>query len=152
MTTGQGSYRPGQYSVGQILLDPSSQTPRSSPLGVEKLDPSTSHSEAQIEYEARDRQPLRHHDDAQITLLVLPSDNRAEPVHHVSPSPSHNSAGGPLARLETPFLVPSTPEEEKGQVDLVVFAEGLVQFKGRWFLYYGQADETVGVAVADVQP
>ncbi|KAK5325650.1 hypothetical protein LTR93_003870 [Exophiala xenobiotica] len=156
MTTGQGSYQPGQYSVGQMLLDePSSHTSRSSnPIGVEEIDPSTFHSEAQAEYEARNRQPRRHHDDAQIALPVLPSDNKTEPVHRMSPSPSpsHDSAGGPLARLETPFLVPSTPEEEKGQVDLVVFAEGLVQFKGRWFLYYGQADETVGVAVADVQP
>lgn len=48
--------------------------------------------------------------------------------------------------------MPSTPEEERGQVDLVVFAEGLVQFRGKWFLYYGQADQTLGVAVADVQP
>jgi hypothetical protein len=135
-----------------MLLDPSSHTPRSSRLGVEEIDPSTFHSKAQVEQEAPDRQPLRHHDDTQIALPILPSDNKAEPVHHVSPSPSQDSAGGPLARLETPFLVPSTPEEEKGQVDLVVFAEGLVQFKGRWFLYYGQADETVGVAVADVQP
>ncbi|KAK5239803.1 hypothetical protein LTS06_012668 [Exophiala xenobiotica] len=138
-----------------LLDDPSSHTSRSSnPLGVQRIDPSTFNSKAQVEQEARDRQPLRHHDDAQIALPVLPSDNKAEPVHRMSPSPSpsQDSAGGPLARLETPFLVPSTPEEEKGQVDLVVFAEGLVQFKGRWFLYYGQADETVGIAVADVQP
>jgi len=145
MTTGQGSYRPGQYSVGQMLFDPSSQTPRSSLLGLEEIDPSTIPSKAQAKYEAP-RRRRRHHDDAQYALL--PND-KAEPVHRASPSPSQD---GPLARLETPFLVPSTPEEEKGQVDLVVFAEGLVQFKGRWFLYYGQADQTVGVAVADVQP
>lgn len=26
-----------------------------------------------------------------------------------------------------------------------------MQFKGKWFLYYGQADSTIGVAIADVE-
>lgn len=58
---------------------------------------------------------------------------------------------GPLARLETPFLVPQTEEELHGQVDRVVFCEGLVQFKGKWFLYFGQSDEVLGVAIADAK-
>lgn len=59
---------------------------------------------------------------------------------------------GPIARIEKPMLVPTQAEEQEGLVDQVVFSEGLVQFKGQWFLYFGQADSTLGVAVADVQP
>ena len=43
-----------------------------------------------------------------------------------------------LARLTTPWLVPETPEEIPGQVNNVVFVEGLVAYKRRWFMYYGQ--------------
>ena len=35
-----------------------------------------------------------------------------------------------LARLTTPFLVPETPEETEGQVNNVVFVEGLVAWRG----------------------
>ncbi|KAI7667413.1 hypothetical protein KC319_g6684, partial [Hortaea werneckii] len=44
---------------------------------------------------------------------------------------------GPLARVERPVLVPEGQGEESGQVDRVIFAEGLVQFRGKWFLYFG---------------
>jgi predicted GH43/DUF377 family glycosyl hydrolase len=50
-----------------------------------------------------------------------------------------------LARLTTPFLVPETPEETAGQVNNVVFVEGLVAYKREWLLYYGQGDAGVGV-------
>jgi beta-1,2-mannosidase len=50
-----------------------------------------------------------------------------------------------LARLTKPFLVPETPEETGGQVDNVVFVEGLVYFRREWLLYYGQGDAGVGV-------
>jgi predicted GH43/DUF377 family glycosyl hydrolase len=50
-----------------------------------------------------------------------------------------------LARLTTPFLVPETPEETSGQVNNVVFVEGLVAYKGEWLLYYGEGDAGVGV-------
>ena len=50
-----------------------------------------------------------------------------------------------LARLTTPWLVPETPEEIAGQVNNVVFVEGLVAYKRRWFMYYGQGDAGVGV-------
>ena len=49
-----------------------------------------------------------------------------------------------LARLTTPFIVPETPEET-GQVNNVVFVEGLVAWRGEWLLYYGQGDAGVGV-------
>lgn len=60
--------------------------------------------------------------------------------------------GPPLARLETPILQPTSVKEIEGQVDNVVFSEGLVQFKGEWFLYFGQGDAFLGVATAPVQP
>ncbi|KAJ9636394.1 hypothetical protein H2199_008069 [Coniosporium tulheliwenetii] len=59
---------------------------------------------------------------------------------------------GPVARIERPMLVPEQPEELEGLVNAVVFAEGLVQFRGRWWLYFGQADSTLGLATAEVQP
>lgn len=56
---------------------------------------------------------------------------------------------GPVARLEKPLLEVSEGNEEAGQVDQVVFCEGMVQFKGRWLLYFGQGDSELGVAVAE---
>jgi predicted GH43/DUF377 family glycosyl hydrolase len=60
-----------------------------------------------------------------------------------------NLAGGPLARLEKPLLEVSEGNEKEGQVGNVVFCEGMVQFQGRWLLYFGQGDSELGVAVAD---
>ena len=37
--------------------------------------------------------------------------------------------------------------EVEGQVNQVCFIEGLVPFKGRWYLYYGTADSKIAVAV-----
>ncbi|KAJ6093506.1 hypothetical protein N7486_008795 [Penicillium sp. IBT 16267x] len=59
---------------------------------------------------------------------------------------------GPVARLDRPSVVVSADNERTGLVNNVVFCEGMVQFKGKWFLYYGQADSELGVATADVQP
>jgi beta-1,4-mannooligosaccharide phosphorylase len=59
---------------------------------------------------------------------------------------------GPIARIQNPMLVPEATNEQVGQVDQVVFVEGLVQFKGKWYLHYGQGDSDLGVATADVQP
>jgi predicted GH43/DUF377 family glycosyl hydrolase len=52
-----------------------------------------------------------------------------------------------IARSEDPFFMPTADKEISGQVPNVTFIEGLVQFKGRWLLYYGMADSGVGVAV-----
>lgn len=53
-----------------------------------------------------------------------------------------------LQRLDTPFFRPIAPFEKSGQyVDGTVFLEGLVFYKGKWFLYYGCADSQVSVAV-----
>ncbi|KAK5055370.1 hypothetical protein LTR84_013120 [Exophiala bonariae] len=129
MTTGADEYRATQYSVGQMLLDPSN----------------TVEPQVHLSDDSLDLQNQRHHQH-----LHDSPQHQQHPLSSPPPQPPRRQR--PLARLETPFLVPSTPEEERGQVDLVVFAEGLVQFQGKWFLYYGQADQTLGVAVADVQP
>lgn len=55
-----------------------------------------------------------------------------------------------LRRSFTPQLKPTTPMERCGQTPHVVFGQGLVQFKGKWMLYYGMADTRIGVAVADL--
>lgn len=53
-----------------------------------------------------------------------------------------------LARTSKPFLTPEMPFEKTGQyADGTTFAEGLVFYKHRWFLYYGAADSRVGVVV-----
>jgi len=52
-----------------------------------------------------------------------------------------------LQRSEAYFLTPDRPFELTGQVGNVCFIEGLVQFKGAWFLYYGTADSKIAVAV-----
>jgi beta-1,2-mannosidase len=53
-------------------------------------------------------------------------------------------------RSEKPFLVPSLPHETTGQYKAgTTFAEGLVYFKNKWFLYYGTADSFVGLAVSE---
>lgn len=56
---------------------------------------------------------------------------------------------GPLARLEQPCLEVDQQNEKSGQVDQVVFCEGMVQFKGQWLLYFGQGDSELGLATAD---
>lgn len=56
-----------------------------------------------------------------------------------------------VARTETYFMKPDKPYEISGQVNHVCFIEGLVQYKGRWFLYYGTADSKIAVAVSDAQ-
>ncbi|MGA8530880.1 MAG: glycoside hydrolase family 130 protein [Acidobacteriaceae bacterium] len=54
-----------------------------------------------------------------------------------------------LARTDNPVLEPTMPWEKSGQyVAGTTFAEGLVAFHDRWFLYYGCADSFVGVVTA----
>lgn len=55
-----------------------------------------------------------------------------------------------LARSTEPFIRPTESYERTGQYpDGTTFVEGLVPFRGRWYLYYGSADSRVGVAVWD---
>jgi predicted GH43/DUF377 family glycosyl hydrolase len=52
-----------------------------------------------------------------------------------------------IDRMDTYFMKPDKPYEITGQVNHVCFVEGLVQYKGKWFLYYGTADSKIAVAV-----
>ncbi|HVW94545.1 MAG TPA: glycoside hydrolase family 130 protein [Mucilaginibacter sp.] len=51
-----------------------------------------------------------------------------------------------IHRMDTWFMKPEKPYEKTGQVNQVCFAEGLTNFKGRWYLYYGTADSKIAVA------
>lgn len=51
-----------------------------------------------------------------------------------------------MKRTEKPFFTPDQKEENYGQVDHVVFVEGLVYFKDTYWMYYGMADSKLGVA------
>lgn len=54
-----------------------------------------------------------------------------------------------LDRCEENFFKPTKDYEITGQINNVVFLEGLVPFKGKWFLYYGTADSKIAVAVKE---
>ena len=54
-----------------------------------------------------------------------------------------------LDRTESYFIHPDKDYEKVGEVNEVCFVEGLVNFKDRWFLYYGTADSKIAVAVND---
>lgn len=58
-----------------------------------------------------------------------------------------------IRRSGRPLLEPTMAEEmEQRDGKMVVFGEGLVRFKQKWLLYYGIADSSIGVAIADVRP
>ncbi len=55
-----------------------------------------------------------------------------------------------IGRCTEYFIKPDLAHEVFGQYKAgTAFTEGLVFFKGKWFLYYGTADSMVGVAVKD---
>jgi predicted GH43/DUF377 family glycosyl hydrolase len=57
-----------------------------------------------------------------------------------------------LARTDDPVFKPERPYERTGQYAAgTTFAEGLIPFHSRWFLYYGTADSFVGVATAPMR-
>ena len=51
-----------------------------------------------------------------------------------------------LYRHNKPILIPDEQFELFGKVNNVIFAEGIVKFKNKYFLYYGGADKCVSVA------
>ena len=77
------------------------------------------------------------------------------PAHAYSCGQALFSASDPrklLGRTDTPFIKPELSWEQNYQYrSNTVFAEGLVLFKGQWFLYYGSAETFVGVATAAAQ-
>ncbi|HUC39725.1 MAG TPA: glycoside hydrolase family 130 protein [Gemmatimonadales bacterium] len=55
-----------------------------------------------------------------------------------------------VARSDSAFIRPTESYERSGQYTAgTTFVEGLVPFRGRWYLYYGTADSRVGVAVGE---
>ena len=55
-----------------------------------------------------------------------------------------------IYRSDTYLLKPTLPHEMTGQYKSgTTFAEGLVYFQSKWFLYYGTADSFVGVAISE---
>jgi predicted GH43/DUF377 family glycosyl hydrolase len=52
-----------------------------------------------------------------------------------------------IARTNEPFIWPNQPYEKVGEVNDVCFVEGLVPYKGKWFLYYGTADSKIAVSI-----
>lgn len=54
-----------------------------------------------------------------------------------------------IGRTVAPFFVAEQPYEMNGQINNVIFLEGLVRFQERWWLYYGTADSHIAVASTD---
>ena len=50
-------------------------------------------------------------------------------------------------RMDTYFMTPEKDYEITGQVNNVCFAEALVNYNNKWFMYYGTADSKIAVAV-----
>ena len=93
-------------------------------------------------------------------LLLYNGKNRTDEKRDTARAAGTYSAGQVLfdkndpykavARLDRPFFEPEADFEKSGQyADGTVFIEGLVPYKGKWFLYYGCADSKVGVAIYD---
>ena len=53
------------------------------------------------------------------------------------------------SRMNNYFLKPEQPYEFSGEVNNVCFAEGLVMYKNKWWLYYGTADSKIAVATSN---
>jgi len=56
-----------------------------------------------------------------------------------------------LWRSDEPIFSPAKNWEKIGQVPNVVFVEGMVQQRNRYFFYYGGADTNVGIAEAPIR-
>ena len=55
-----------------------------------------------------------------------------------------------IRRAEVPLLTPVEPFETEGFFGNVVFTNGMVEKDGKIYIYYGAADQYVGLAVTDV--
>jgi predicted GH43/DUF377 family glycosyl hydrolase len=56
-----------------------------------------------------------------------------------------------IRRAEKPLLIPTEPFETEGFFGNVVFSNGLVEKDGQIYLYYGAADESVGLAITTIE-
>ncbi len=55
-----------------------------------------------------------------------------------------------IRRAQTPLLTPTEPFETNGFFGNVVFSNGIIEKNGKIFIYYGAADESVGLAMTDI--
>ena len=81
---------------------------------------------------------------------VLANGDSSLPEHTYSASQillSKNDPSKVVDRMDDYFMRPDKPYEITGQVNQVCFIEGLVNFKNRWYLYYGTADSKIAAAV-----
>ena len=60
-----------------------------------------------------------------------------------------NDPSKQINRLDSNFFQPDKSYEIEGQINQVCFLEGLVHFRGKWFMYYGTADSKIAVAVKE---
>jgi predicted GH43/DUF377 family glycosyl hydrolase len=56
-----------------------------------------------------------------------------------------------IRRAEKPLLTPTEKFETDGFFGNVVFTNGMVEREGKLYLYYGAADESVGLAITDIE-
>ncbi len=56
-----------------------------------------------------------------------------------------------IKRASEPILTPTEAFETDGFFGNVVFTNGMVEMDGRLYVYYGAADDSVGVAITDVE-
>jgi predicted GH43/DUF377 family glycosyl hydrolase len=54
-----------------------------------------------------------------------------------------------LYRSPEPILEPHTDYEKTGYINNVVFTCGAIEMNGRYYVYYGAADQSIGVAIVD---
>lgn len=90
-------------------------------------------------------------------LLIYNSRNKAEGGDPNLPEGTYaagqilfdiNDPAQVVQRSEQYFFKPDKDYEITGQVNNVCFLEGLVEYKGSWYLYYGTADSKIAVAVS----
>jgi predicted GH43/DUF377 family glycosyl hydrolase len=55
-----------------------------------------------------------------------------------------------VRRADSPLLTPTELFEKEGFFGNVVFTNGVVEKDGKVYIYYGASDESVGLAITDV--
>ncbi|MCK4346490.1 MAG: glycosidase, partial [Bacteroidales bacterium] len=62
-----------------------------------------------------------------------------------------NNPSKVVRRAEKPLLTPTELFETEGFFGNVVFSNGLVEKDGQVYIYYGAADESVGLAITSIE-
>jgi len=88
----------------------------------------------------------KNHDEAEQATPDLPTGTYSVGKLVLDPL----EPGRVLYRSDTALLKPTLPHEITGQyASGTTFAEGLVRYQSKWFLYYGTADSYVGLAIEE---